>query len=160
MSRSKTTARYLGFFALVATTLLIAVVAAGAQTKPDKPATKAGTVSVCKEIDDNWKCVGEATEWEANKRFNVLFINPVAPGVSFIGIIFHKQLPDGKDGEFLYEFQQHLGDTNRKYATTESPFYLPAGLYTIYVLSWDKRDTLYHKGNFTDYYAKMTLKVK
>ena len=119
-----------------------------------------GQVSVCKEIDDDWKCVGEAATWEANKKFNVLFINPIKVGVDFIGIIFHKQLPDGKDGEFLYEFQQQIGSENRKYATTEAPFYLPAGNYTIYIITWGKRETLVHNGNLTDYLAKMTLKVK
>ncbi|MFT3743747.1 MAG: hypothetical protein QM785_05575 [Pyrinomonadaceae bacterium] len=148
----------LSFLAVLAFIFLAGSLAADAQTKPVP--TKAGAVSVCKEIDDDWKCVGESTTWEANKKFNVLFINPVAMGVDFIGIIFHKQLPDGKDGDFLYEFQQQIGSDNRKYATTEAPFYLPAGKYTIYVTSWDKRDPLYHKGNFNDYFAKMTLTVK
>lgn len=129
------------------------------QKKADVP-TKSGFVSVCKEIDDDWKCIGESASWEANKKFNVLFINPVAVGVDFVGIIFHRQLPDGRDGDFLYEFQQHIGADNRKYATIESPFYLPSGTYTLYITAWDKRDSLYHKGNFTDYFAKMTLKVR
>lgn len=132
---------------------------ANAQKKSEAPA-KLGTVSVCKEIDDDWKCVGESTTWEANKKFNVLFINPDPMKGEFIGIIFHKQLPDGKDGDFLYEFQQNIGSGNRKYATTEAPFYLPVGVYTIYIVAWDKRDSLYHKGNFTDHFAKMTLTVK
>lgn len=151
--------RTIGVSALFAFIFFADSFEANAQKKPEV-ATKAGAVSVCKEIDDDWKCVGESPTWEANKKFNVLFINPVAMGVDFIGIIFHKQLPDGKDGDFLYEFQQQIGADNRKYATTEAPFYLPAGTYTIYVTSWDKRDPLFHKGNFTDYFAKMTLKVK
>lgn len=131
------------------------------QTKPvpaDKPA--GGVVSVCTTVDDDWKCVGEAKEWEANKKFDVLFINPVKVGVDFVGIIFHKQLPDGKDGDFLYEFQQNMGADNRKYCTTGTPFYLPAGTYTIYIISWTRRDTLFKKGNYADYFAKTTLKVK
>jgi hypothetical protein len=72
-------------------------------------------------------CVGESKEWEANKKFDVLFINPVKVGVDFIGIIFYKQLADGKDGDFLYEFQQQIGTENRKYATVNSGFYLPVG---------------------------------
>jgi len=131
-----------------------------AQTKPAPPPTERGTVSVCKEIDDNWKCVGEADTWGANQRFNVLFLNPTPIKFTFVGIIFHKQLPDGTDGDHLYEFQQNMGDGNRKYATTDAPFYLPAGTYTIYILQWDKRDSLYKKGNYKDYLAKMTLKVK
>jgi len=152
--------RLFGLLLFALASLFIAAIPIAAQPKSDRPPFRSGMVSVCTEIDDDWKCVGEAKEWTANKRFNVLFINPVAPGVSFIGIIFHKQLPDGKDGDFLYEFQQQIGDTNRKYATTEAPFYLPAGVYSIYILPWDKRDTLYHKGNFSDYYAKTTLTVK
>jgi hypothetical protein len=145
--------------------LLLATFALGSteligQAKPAAAKPGDGKVSVCKEIDDDWKCVGESTEWGANQKFNVLFINPTPMTGEFIGIIFHKQLPDGKDGDFLYEFQQNIGSGNRKYATTEAPFYLPAGKYTIYIVQWDKRDSLYHKGNFTDYYAKTTLTVK
>lgn len=130
------------------------------QAKPAPPKADEGKVSVCKEIDDNWKCVGESTDWGANQRFNVLFLKTTPMTGEFIGIIFHKQLPDGKDGDFLYEFQQNMGSGNRKFATTEAPFYLPAGKYTIYIVQWDKRDSLYHKGNFNDYFAKMTLTVK
>ena len=131
-----------------------------AQTKTDQSTAKTGTLSICKEIDDNWKCVGEAPEWKANERFNVLFINPDPVKVDFVGIMFYKQLADGKDGDFLYEFQQNVGAENRKYATTEAPFFLPAGTYTVYVISWGKRESLYKKGNYADYFAKATLKVK
>lgn len=119
-----------------------------------------GSVSVCKEIDDNWKCVGQADTWPANQRFNVLFLNPKRINFSFVGIVFHKQLPNGTDGDHLYEFQQNMGEGNQKYATTGAPFYLPAGTYTIYILQWDKGDSLYKKGNYKDYLAKTTLKVK
>ncbi len=140
----------------------ISAITVAAQTAPDKWADKpgAGVVSVCTTIDDDWKCVGEAKEWQANKNFDVLFVNPVKVGVEFIGIMFYKQLPDGKDGDFLYEFQQNIGSENRKYATVNSGFYLPAGTYTIYIISWGKRESLYKKGNYTDYFAKTTLKVK
>src|SRR3954463_14073784 len=30
-----------------------------------------GKVSICKEIDDDWKCVGESDEWKARAPFNV-----------------------------------------------------------------------------------------
>lgn len=130
------------------------------QAKPAPADKPGGVVSVCTTIDDDWKCVGESKEWEANKKFDVLFINPAKVGVDFIGIIFYKQLADGKDGDFLYEFQQQIGTENRKYATVNSGFYLPAGTYTIYIVSWGKRDAMFKKGNLTDYFAKTTLKVK
>ncbi len=152
--------RYLETFAFLLCLTAVSAFETRGQVKAENPQAKEGLVSVCKEIDDDWKCVGEASPWEANKRFNVLFINPIPVTTDFIGIIFHKQLADGKDGEFLYEFQQQIGSGNRKYATTEAPFFLPAGTYTLYILSWGRRDTLVHKGNFTDYYAKITLKVK
>ena len=47
-----------------------------------------GKVSICKEIDDNWKCVGDSNEWKANAPFNVNFENPTPSGVDFIGISF------------------------------------------------------------------------
>ena len=49
--------------------------------------------------------------------FNVLFENPTPVGVDFIGIVFHKQGPDGKDVAFVNDYQQNIGETNRKYAT-------------------------------------------
>lgn len=133
-----------------------------AAQKPPIPISDKGNglVSVCTTIDDDWKCVGETKEWEANKKFDVLFINPEKVGVDFIGIMFYKQLPDGKDGDFLYEFQQQMGADNRKYATVNSGFYLPAGSYSIYIIAWGKRESLYKKGNYTEYFAKTTLKVK
>ncbi|MDX6557860.1 MAG: hypothetical protein QOF72_909 [Blastocatellia bacterium] len=119
-----------------------------------------GKVTVCKEIDDNWKCVGAANEWPANSPFNVLFENPTPSGVDFIGIIFHQQGPDGKDVSFVNEYQQNIGEQNRKYATVGDNFRLPAGVYSVYIIAWGKRETMEHRGNLTEYFAKTTLTVK
>jgi hypothetical protein len=119
-----------------------------------------GKVTVCKEIDDNWKCVGAANEWPANSPFNVLFENPTPSGVDFIGIIFHRQGPDGKDVSFVNEYQQNIGEQNRKYATVGDNFRLPAGVYSVYIIAWGKRETMEHRGNLTEYFAKTTLTVK
>lgn len=119
-----------------------------------------GAVSVCKEIDDNWKCVGESSEWKANEAFDVLFVNPKPVGVDFIGIVFHKQGADGKDTDFVNEYQQQMEAQYRKYATVGGSFRLPAGKYSIYVISWGKRESLVHNGNFKEYFAKTTLTVK
>lgn len=129
-----------------------------AQKTPESAPT--GKVSVCKEIDDDWKCVGEASEWPANTNFNVLFVNSVPVGVDFIGIVIHKQGPDGKDLDFINEYMQDMGAANRKYATVGNNFRLPAGTYSIYIISWGKRESLVHNGNFKEYLAKATLKVK
>jgi hypothetical protein len=119
-----------------------------------------GKVTVCKEIDDNWKCVGTSNEWPANSPFNVSFENPTPSGVDFIGIIIHKQGADGKDVEFINEYQQNIGEKNRKYATVGDNFRLPAGVYSIYIIVWGKRETMEHRGNLTEYFAKTTLTVK
>ena len=119
-----------------------------------------GKVTVCKEIDDNWKCGGAANEWPANSPFNVLFENPTPSGVDFIGIIFHQQGPDGKDVSFVNEYQQNIGEQNRKYATVGDNFRLPAGVYSIYIIAWGKRETMEHRGNLTEYFAKTTLTAK
>ena len=124
------------------------------------PAAGQGKVSICKEIDDNWKCVGASNEWKANTPFNVLFENPTPSGVDFIGIVFHKQGPDGKDVEFVNDYQQNIGMENRKYATTGDSLSLPAGVYSIYIIAWGKRETMEHRGNLTEYFAKTTLTVK
>ena len=119
-----------------------------------------GKVSICKEIDDNWKCVGQSNQWAANSPFNVLFENPAPVGVDFIGIIFYKQGPDGKDVEFINEYQQNIGDENRKYATVGDELKLPAGTYSVYIIAWGKREVLEHRGNLTEYFAKTVLTVK
>ena len=119
-----------------------------------------GKVSICKEIDDDWKCVGQSGQWAAGAPFNVLFENPTPVGVSFIGIVFHKQGPDGKDVEFVNEYQQDIGEENRKYATVGEMLRLPAGTYSVYIIAWGKRESLVHNGNLTEYFAKTTLTVK
>jgi hypothetical protein len=119
-----------------------------------------GKVSICKEIDDNWKCVGESNQWAANASFNVYFENPTPAGVDFIGIIFFKQGAGGGDAEFINEYQQNMGEKNRKYATVGDALRLPAGVYSVYIIDWRKREVSEHRGNLTEYFAKMTLTVK
>jgi len=98
--------------------------------------------------------------WTANAPFNVLFVNPVAAGVDFIGIVFHKQGADGKDVAFMNEYQQNIGEENRKYATIGDELRLPAGVYSVYIIDWRKREVSEHRGNLTEYFAKTTLTVK
>lgn len=119
-----------------------------------------GKVSVCKEIDDDWKCVGQSNQWTANTPFNVLFENPSPVGVDFIGIVFHKRGADGKDVEFVNEYQQNIGMDSRRYATVGNELRLPAGTYSVYVIAWGKRESLEHRGNLTEYFAKTVLTVK
>ena len=119
-----------------------------------------GKVWICKSVDDNWNCVGAANEWKANAGFDVLFKNPTPVGVEFIGIIFYKQDATGKDVEFMNEYQQNIGEKNRFYATGGNEISLPAGMYSVYVIAWGKREVMEHRGNLTEYFAKMTLTVK
>jgi hypothetical protein len=123
-------------------------------------ASGGGQVSICKTVDDNWNCVGGSNQWQANAGFDVLFKNPTPVGVDFIGIIFYRQGPDGKDVEFINEYQQNIGDKNRFYATMNNELKLPAGVYSVYIIAWGKRETMMHNGNLTEYFAKMTLTVK
>lgn len=142
--------RYLALFALPICCLMLSASTAAGQ----------GKVSICKEIDDDWKCVGQSNQWAANSPFNVLFENPAPVGVDFIGIIFYRQGADGKDTEFINEYQQNIGEKNRKYATVGDELKLPAGVYSVYIISWGKRETMEHRGNLTEYFAKTVLTVK
>lgn len=119
-----------------------------------------GKVSICTEIDDNWKCVGASNQWAPNQPFNVLFENPTPSGVDFIGIVFYQQGADGEDVKFINEYQQNIGETNRKYATVGDQLRLPAGVYSVYIIAWGKRETMMKNGNLTEYFAKTTLTVK
>ncbi len=122
--------------------------------------TPSGKVSICKEIDDDWKCVGQSNEWAANSPFNVLFENKGPVGVDFIGIVFYKQDGDGKDVEFINEYQQDIGEKNSKYATVGDMLKLPAGTYSVYIITWGKRELMMKRGNLTEYLAKTVLTVK
>ena len=126
----------------------------------NKTAEVKAKVSICKEIDDDWKCVGQSNEWKANAPFNVLFENGKPVGVDFIGIVFYKQGADGKDVDFINEYQQNIGEENSKYATVGDELKLPAGIYSVYIISWGKRETMMKNGNLTDYLAKTVLTVK
>jgi hypothetical protein len=119
-----------------------------------------GKVSVCKEVDDDWKCVGQSSQWAAHTPFNVLFENPSPVKVDFIGIVFYKRGADGKDVEFVNEYQQNIGMDGRRYATVGDALKLPAGTYSVYVIAWGKREVLEHRGNLTEYFAKTVLTVK
>ena len=147
------------YFALFALSVLILFVSTAEAQKKDAETAKA-KVSICKEIDDDWKCVGESTEWKANTPFNILFENKKPVGVDFIGIVFYKQGGDGKDAEFVNELQADIGEKNSKYATVGDEIKLPAGVYSVYIITWGKRETLMKNGNLTDYLAKTVLTVK
>ena len=77
-----------------------------------------------------------------------------------LGIVFHRQGADGKDVEFVNEYQQDIGETNRKYATVGDMLKLLAGTYSVYIIAWGKRESLVHNGNLTEYFAKTTLTLK
>lgn len=149
--------KYLVLFALSICCSLFFVSAVQAQNKTAEVKAK---VSICKEIDDDWKCVGESKEWKANAPFNVLFENQKPVEVDFIGIVFYKQGDDGKDVDFVNEYQQNIGEKNTKYATVGDELKLPAGIYSVYIITWGKRELMMKHGNLTDYLAKTVLTVK
>jgi hypothetical protein len=62
--------------------------------------------------------------------------------------------------EFINEYQQNIGETNRKYATTGDMLKLPAGVYSVYIIAWGKRELMMHNGNLKEYFAKTVLTVK
>ncbi len=153
--------RYLVVFALSVCCSMLFVSTAQAQDKAaGNTAAKQGKVSICKEIDDDWKCVGQSNEWAANSPFNVLFENKGPVGVDFIGIVFYKQDADGKDVDFINEYQQNIGEKNTKYATVGDELKLPAGTYSVYIITWGKRELMMKRGNLTEYLAKTVLTVK
>jgi hypothetical protein len=153
--------RYPALWALSVFCSMLFVSTAQAQNKAEGSAAAAqGKVSICKEIDDDWKCVGQSNQWAANAPFNVLFENGKPAGVDFIGIVFYKQGADGKDVDFVNEYQQNIGEKNTKYATVGDELKLPAGTYSVYVITWGKRELMMKNGNLTDYLAKTVLTVK
>jgi hypothetical protein len=160
MLSSKQT-QYLVLVALSACcwTLFLSSAQAQDKTAGNTPASQ-GKVSICKEIDDDWKCVGQSNQWAANSPFNVLFENKGPVGVDFIGIVFYKQGADGEDVDFVNEYQQNIGEKNSKYATVGDELKLPAGTYSVYIITWGKRELTMKRGNLTDYLAKTVLTVK
>jgi hypothetical protein len=45
---------------------------------------------------------------------------------------------------FINEYQQNIGEKNRKYATIGDSLRLPAGVYSVYIIAWGKRETMEH----------------
>jgi len=118
--------------------------------------TGAGKLMICSTIDDNWKCVGESTTWDAKKPFNMYVTLPeVIPG-TVCGWAIFKQNPDGTDGQFVDDMMQGTQGRASKWATTNGN-YLPAGKYTIYSITWANRATV---GDLKEYFAKTTLTVR
>src|ERR1051325_5891085 len=110
-SRKRTRYSLLLALALCCPALFVTKALAQANGAGNAPAPT-GKVSICKEIDDDWKCVGQSSDWAAGTPFNVLFENKGPVGVDFIGIVFYKQGADGKDVEHINEYQQQIGETN------------------------------------------------
>ena len=122
----------------------------------DNVKSRIGTLRVCSEIDDNWKCVNESTTWKANTPFNLYVRLPQAISGLVAGWAIFKQLPDGTDGQFVEDLMQGTNGRAAYRATTNGNT-LPAGKYTIYSIAWANRATV---GNLTQYFAKTTLTVK
>lgn len=125
----------------------------------DNIASGSGNLMVCKEVDDNWKCVNESTAWQAGKTFNLYVVMPAPITVTLTKWVFHKQNPDGTDGTYVDEMVQDVGEKAKRWATTEG-FQLPAGKYTIYSIAEAKAQSTEHSGNLKSYFAKTTLVVK
>ena len=66
----------------------------------------------------------------------------------------------GKDVESTNEYQQNIGEKNRKYVTVGDELKLPAGTYSVYIIAWGKREVMERRGNLTKYFAKTVLTVK
>ena len=123
-------------------------------------ASGTGKLMFCKEIDDNWKCVGESTTWKAGQTFNLYVIMPVKVPLSLTMWVIHKQKADGSDGEFVDEQIQNIGPNGAKYWGTTEGFKLPAGKYSFYSIDSAKRQQTEHSGNLKEYFAKATLVVQ
>jgi hypothetical protein len=115
---------------------------------------------VCKEVNDAWQAVGAATKWKAGQSFNVLLVDEQPFGTDLVGFVIHKQGDDGKDVAFVNEWQQIVGEKDRTYATVGGMTSLPPGTYSLYAIDWRKREATRHRGNLTEYYAKVTLTVE
>lgn len=118
-----------------------------------------GKVTICDQINDDWKCVGATTPWPADKPFNILLELPKAIDVDFIGFVIHKRDEKGVDTDFVDEYMLTIQGNARLFATTEG-FRLPAGRYTVYGIKWSDRQLNFHPGNFKEYLGKTELIVK
>ena len=118
-----------------------------------------GKLTFCKDTDDHWKPIEPSDTWAAQQPFNVLVELPEPVELDFMGFIFYKQGPDGKDVEFVSEYQMQVQNKARKFSTTEG-LRLPVGTYSVYAIDWTKREVTEHRGNLTEYFAKGKLTVK
>ncbi|MES1227665.1 MAG: hypothetical protein ABUL72_03285 [Armatimonadota bacterium] len=144
----------------------------GERATGNQPAGKA-EFWVCKTVNDDWMPVefhgnqkDKVFTWAPNTPFEVLIKNNKVPfGVSFLGIVIHKQGDDGKDVDFVNEFMTE--ELDEKKATMwctvgglPNMNGLPVGKYTIYMIDWANREVNFHNGNLKKYFSKATLIVK
>ena len=50
--------------------------------------------------------------------------------------------------------------TTEIYRIVKGELKLHVGTYSVYIIAWDKREVLEHRGNLTEYFAKTVLTVK
>ena len=117
MLRSSCTVLLLLFCLLILSATAKAQGNAAAASRADK-----GKVSICNEIDDDWKCVDESNQWVANKPFNVLFLNRQ--------LVFHRAslLQTGLERQGCRVYKRVPAEhrpANRKYATVGDELKLP-----------------------------------
>lgn len=118
-----------------------------------------GKMTICDHIDDDWKCVGAASPWPADKPFNILLEMPQAIEIISVGFVIHKSDEAGVDTDFVDEFELMVQGKARLFATTEG-MRLSPGRYTVYGIYWTKRQINMHPGNFKEYLGKTELIVK
>lgn len=123
-------------------------------------ASGSGKLMVCKSVDDNWSCVGQADTWKANQPFNLYVKMPVAAGVVMTKWVIHKQNPNGTDGAFVDEQIQNINNEKSTKWATEDGFRLPAGKYTIYSIAAAEAQATEHTGNLKNFFAKTTLTIQ
>ena len=145
-----------------------------AQDAAAKPENGKASLWICADTDDNWKPVGATGDpekhekdkppvftWKSDKDFNILIKNP--KGVKFggyLGFVVHKQNADLTDGDFIDERLIEAADDSTMWASVGGMYKLKAGVYNVWIISWDQRDVNFHTGNFKKYMAKVTLKVE
>lgn len=83
----------------------------------------------------------------------VLAMFPAVPTGAGITFMITKNDADG-------EYVQNMDYSATPQHTTAYSFRLAAGVYFVYIIGWGKRESLEHRGNLTEYFAKMTLTVK
>jgi hypothetical protein len=116
-----------------------------------------GTITFCESIDDDLNPIKPATTFPIGSNLVFILNLPKPNGAKSVGFVVVKVDENGKDAEFINQYQVEVDPKWKTIATGEVLFDRP-GTYRVYAVDWEKynqKDT-----DVAEYFAKQELSIK